>query len=90
MTREFIFRLLTVGVIAPYVYEVSKEQESDYMSFGLKMVAGSLIMMNIKPILVEAAPLLKMIADASIREAKTITTIQAEPVDAEFTETKTV
>lgn len=77
--------MLTVGVVAPYVYSLSRGEENEYFNVGLKLVAGSLVAMNIRPILVTAAPLLKIIADAAVNESKTISAdMRAQAVEGEI------
>jgi len=65
MNRELWFRILQVAVVAPYVYQLSKNSENDYFSIGLKMVAASLVVANIKPILLQAAPAIQKLANAT-------------------------
>jgi len=65
MNRDLWFKILQVAVVAPYVYYLSKDAESDYFRFGLKMVAGAIVFANARPILVQVAPLIKTLADAT-------------------------
>ena len=79
---------MQVAVVAPYIYKLSRESDNDYFNVGLKLVAGSIVVMNVRPILVEAAPVLKVLADATMNAAKqnAISAEQrASAVDAEFT-----
>ena len=50
MNRLVWFRILQVAVVAPYLYHVSNRVDSAYFRVGLKLVAGSIIMMNAKPL----------------------------------------
>ena len=87
MNRDLWFRILQVIVVAPYIYKLSAETDNDYFNIGLKLVAGSIIMMNLKPLLVQAAPLLKAVADmtATATEGGMLTEEQkAGAVDVEF------
>ena len=91
MNRDLWTRLLMVGVAAPYLYKLSKKEQNDYFNVGLKMLAGVIIVTNIKPILVQAAPVLKVLSDAAVNQARTLTAeVKAEAIDGEFTTTKTV
>ena len=88
MNRDLWFKILQVAVVAPYIYKLSAEAQNDYFSVGLKLVAGSIVLMNLKPLIVEAAPLLRAVADATATatEGAKITDAQkAEAVDVEFT-----
>lgn len=91
MNREALFRLLTVAVIAPFIYTVSDDQKSVYFRIGLKLVAGSLIAMNIAPLLNDyqvfkrqAKELAASLANAQqtlAKTARTPTTIEAESIE---------
>jgi len=52
MNPDLIFRLLQVGVIAPYLFMASREQ-SPYFNVGLKLTAGTLVLLN-APVLIAA------------------------------------
>ena len=68
MNRETWFRILQVAVVAPFIYSIS-EKQTGYFRLGLKLVAGSIVIMNIEPIMKELQPLIeaaaKMQADAA-------------------------
>ena len=51
MNRAVWFRILQVAVVAPWLYHVSAKTSSPYFRVGLKLVAGSIIMLNIKPLM---------------------------------------
>jgi hypothetical protein len=52
MNREVLFRVLQVAVVAPWLYHISQKSDtSPYFSIGLKLVAGSIIALNAKPLL---------------------------------------
>lgn len=53
MNREMWLRILTVAVVAPYLYKLSGK-ETGYFGVGLKLVAGGLIAMNIVPLMADA------------------------------------
>lgn len=77
-----------VGVAAPYVYSLSRGEENDYFNVGLKLLAGGIVVANVQPILVKAAPALKVLADATMKQARTIdASVKAEAIDAEFVNT---
>jgi len=46
-------RILTVAVVAPYLYKLSGK-ETGYFAVGLKLLAGGLIAVNIKPLMSDA------------------------------------
>ena len=50
MDRAMLLRILTVAVVAPYLYKVSTK-ETGYYSIGLKLLAGSLILTNVPQLL---------------------------------------
>ena len=50
MNREVWFRILQVAVVAPWLYHISNKTEQAYFRVGLKLVAGSIIMLNAKPL----------------------------------------
>lgn len=85
MNREIWFRILQVAVIAPFLYTVSEQQKNAYFKLGLKLVAGSIIIMNVEPLMTDLKPImqaamkLKSDADAITAQSK------ANAVDAEFT-----
>ena len=97
MNRAMWIRILTVAVLAPYLYKQSAK-ETGYFAVGLKLFAGSLIAVNIIPLMNDAEILkrqaqgfMKQIVAAQATLDKTqrvATTIDAEEVsEAEFTET---
>ena len=51
MNREIWFRILQVAVVAPWLYHLSGSTKSPYFRVGLKLVAGSIIMLNVKPLM---------------------------------------
>jgi len=95
MNREMWLRILTVAVVAPYLFKQSAK-ETGYFAIGLKLTAGALIGLNIVPLLedakvlrAQAAGLLNQVAAAQRtldKNSRTPTIIEAEPEDAEFTE----
>lgn len=64
MTPDTIFRLLQVGVVAPYAFKASRDQENPYFNVGLKLVAGTILVANV-PILLAA---FKQYSEQSIRQ----------------------
>jgi len=94
MTREMWLRILTVAVVAPYLYKISSK-ESGYFSVGLKLLAGGLIAVNVVPLMndakilrEQAAGFLKQVAAAqetlnkNSRAPVTIDVEDAEVIDA--------
>ena len=93
MNREMWLRILTVAVLAPYLFKQS-QKETGYFGVGLKLLAGGLIALNIPP-LMEDAKVLQAQAKTFMQQvaaaqktlnanARIPVTIDAE--DAEFTE----
>ncbi len=86
MNREIWFRILQVAVIAPYLYSIS-EKQTGYFKLGLKLVAASVVVMNIEPLMRDLQPLIQAAAKLKI-EADTLTAEQkAGAVEGEFTPT---
>ena len=95
MNREMWLRILTVAVVAPYLYKLSGK-ERGYFSVGLKLLAGGLIAINVAPLMQDAKTLqtqaqgfLQQVAKAQEtlnKTARVPTTIDADAADAEFTE----
>lgn len=93
MNREIWLRVLTVAVIAPYLYKLSGKEDG-YFGTGLKLVAAGLVAANVVPLLKDfetvkgqAAGFMAQVAAAQETLNKTQrvpTTIDAE--DAEFVE----
>ena len=85
MNRETWFRLLQIAVVAPFLYTMSEQQKNAYFKLGLKLVAGSIVIMNAEPLFKDMQPViqaaLRMKAEADAITAKS----KAEAVDAEFT-----
>ena len=56
MNREIWFRILQVAVVAPWLYHISRRSgTTPYFRVGLKLVAGSIIMLNVKPLMEDYA-----------------------------------
>jgi len=97
MNRAMLMRLLTVAVLAPYIYKQSAK-EKGYFAFGLKLFAGSLIVSNI-PALMEdyktVAAQAKTIANNLVKAQETLNAQNAartivnvdEISEGEFSET---
>ncbi len=68
MNRETWFRLLQIAVIAPFLYTMSEQQKNAYFKLGLKLVAASVVLMNVEPLMKDLQPVitaaLKMKAEA--------------------------
>ncbi len=63
MNREVWFRILQVAVVAPWLYHVSGKTNEKYFRIGLKLVAGSIIALNIKPLMNDYANAQKLLTD---------------------------
>ena len=85
MNRDIWFRILQVAVVAPFLYTISEQQKNAYFKLGLKLVAGSIIIMNIEPLMTDLKPIvtaamkIKTDADALTAQSK------ANAIDGEFT-----
>jgi len=94
MNREMWLRILTVAVVAPYLFKLSGK-ESGYFGTGLKLVAGGLVAVNVVPLLkdfenakAQAAGFMAQVAAAQEtlnKNQRVAATIDVE--DAEFVET---
>lgn len=84
MNREIWFRLLQVAVVAPFIYTIS-EKQTGYFRLGLKLVAGSIVIMNIEPLLKDLQPLIQAAAKMKA-DADRLTAEQKEgAIEGEFT-----
>ena len=63
MNREVWFRILQVAVVAPWLYHISARTDSDYFRIGLKLVAGSIIVLNAKPLYQDYLNAQKLLSD---------------------------
>jgi hypothetical protein len=85
MNRETWFRILQVAVVAPFLYTMSEQQKNAYFKLGLKLVAGSIVIMNVEPLMRDLQPVIqtamKMKADADAISAKE----KANAIEGEFT-----
>lgn len=74
MNRAMLQRILTVAVLAPYLYKQSAK-ETGYFAIGLKLLAGGLIVTNI-PALMEdyktIASAAKTIANNLVKAQETL------------------
>ena len=96
MNREMWLRILTVAIIAPYLFKLSGK-ETGYFAVGLKLTAGALIAINVLPLIEDAKTLqtqakgfLAQVAAAQEtlnKTARVPVTVEAEMEEAEFTET---
>lgn len=98
MNRAMWLRILTVAVVAPYLYKVSAK-EKGYFGVGLKLVAGGLIAMNVVPLIADAQTLKAQAQTIIANLAKAQDTLakqnaarvvlegKANAADAEFSET---
>lgn len=66
--RELFFQALQIAVVAPYIYNVSGKIDSDYFRIGLKLVAGSIVVMNAKPIINAAMPTMQRALDIYMQQ----------------------
>ena len=87
MNRETWFRILQIAIVAPFIYTISEQQKNAYFKLGLKLVAGSIIVMNIEPLIKDLQPLIQAAARLKI-DADTISAQQKRnAIEGEFTET---
>ena len=87
MTRDVWFRILQVMVVAPWLYHVSNKSSSTYFKVGLKLVAGSIIMLNIKPLMEDYKNAQLILAQLK-SEIETVTATAPVIIEGEL-ETKT-
>jgi len=96
MNRAMLQRILTVAVLAPYLYKQSAK-ETGYFAIGLKMLAGGLIITNIPALMDDykvIAQQAKNIANNLVKAQETLnaqnaarTVINQDDVtEADFTE----
>lgn len=84
MNREIWFRILQVAVVAPFIYTLS-EKQTGYFRLGLKLVAGSIVIMNIEPLLKDLQPLIQAAAQMKL-DADSITAEEKDSaIEGEFT-----
>jgi len=93
MNREIWLRILTVAVVAPYLFKLSGN-ERGYFNTGLKLVAGGLVAANVVPLLkdfetikTQTASFMAQVAAAQEtlnKNQRVATTIDVE--DGEFVE----
>ena len=85
MNREIWFRILQVAVVAPFIYSMSEQQKNAYFKLGLKLVAGSIVIMNVEPLWNDLQPVIqaavKFKADAERLSAQE----KESAIEAEFT-----
>lgn len=96
MNREILLRVLTVAVLAPYLFRQS-QKETGYFNVGLKLLAGVLITSNVPQLMKDyetVAAQAKNLARNLTKAQETLnaqnaarTTIVADAVEAEFTDT---
>ena len=84
MNRETWFRILQVAVVAPFIYSIS-EKQTGYFRLGLKLVAGSIVIMNIEPIMKELQPLIEAAAKMQADAARLSETEKESAIEGEFT-----
>lgn len=80
------FRFLQIAVVAPYIFKASNDTDSDYFRIGLKLVAGSLVILNARPLLTAAIPTIRQAFDLYLQQSgyqKTAPKV-SETIDGEF------
>ena len=89
MNREIWFRILQVAVIAPFLYTISEQQKNAYFKLGLKLVAGSIVIMNVELLMKDLQPVfqaaMKLKADAEAITAQE----KANAIEGDFVEQPT-
>lgn len=88
MNRELFFRLLQIAVVAPYIYRTANDMDSDYFRIGLKMVAGSIVVLNARPLFEAAKPTIKAALDYYVEAQKRNAVDKTEAIDGEYSELK--
>lgn len=76
VNRNLLLNGLMVGVVAPYLYKIA-DKEDVYFKLGLKMLAGTIAIVNLPPLIEEVKPLYQaaqMIKQQAEEKAK----VQAE------------
>lgn len=96
MNREILLRVLTVAVLAPYLFRQSQKESNVYFGVGLKLLAGVLITSNIPQLMKDyetVAAQAKQVARNLVKAQETLnaqnaarTTIVADAEEAEFTD----
>lgn len=84
MNREIWFRILQVAVVAPFIYTLS-EKQTGYFKLGLKLVAGSIVIMNIEPLLKDLQPLIQAAAQMKLDADSISADEKASAIEGEFT-----
>lgn len=97
MNRAMLQRILTVAVLAPYLYKQSAK-ETGYFAIGLKLLAGGLIATNIPALMEDYKVIATQAKNVARNLAKAQDTLNAQNAartvvnaddvtEAEFTET---
>lgn len=77
---------MQVAVIAPYLYSIS-EKQTGYFRLGLKLVAGSVVIMNIEPLMRDLQPLIQAAAQIKAQADSVTDAQKADAIEGEFTPT---
>jgi hypothetical protein len=83
MNRETWFRLLQVAVVAPFIYTIS-EKQTGYFRLGLKFVAGSIVIMNIEPLMKDLTPLFQAAVEMKARADRLTAEEKDSAIEGEF------
>ena len=84
MNRDIWFRILQIAVVAPYIYSLSEKQNA-YFKLGLKLVAGSIVIMNAGPLFQEARPYLEAALQMKASADRLTAQAKANAIEGEFT-----
>ena len=83
--RMIFFRLLQIAVVALYLYKLSKTKgQSEYFNIGLKLLAGSVVAINIRPLINDAAPVFKKAIDIYNAQNMPAPKLKNNVIDGEF------
>ena len=87
MNRETWFRILQIAVVAPFIYSISEQQKNAYFKLGLKLVAGSIVIMNVQPLFIQLQPLIETAMQMKADAEKLSAQQKEKAIEGEFIET---
>lgn len=87
MNRETWFRILQIAVVAPFLYTISEQQKNAYFKLGLKLVAGSIVIMNVQPLFIELQPFIQAAIKMKTDADKLTAQAKENAIEGEFIET---
>lgn len=87
MNRETWFRILQIAVVAPFIYSISEQQKNAYFKLGLKLVAGSIVIMNVQPLFIQLQPLIETAMQMKADAEKLSAQQKETAIEGDFIET---